>query len=66
MRSSQRSSSTTSNDDDGRVYEHTLLPGPKLRYKSVIEPTTHRRIFEVCINCNTHKQIPLKAPHFVL
>ncbi|KEG15652.1 putative calcium channel protein [Trypanosoma grayi] len=45
----------------GRVYEHILVPGPRLRYKHVMVGR-RRRVFERCLDCNTHKQMPLRAP----
>ncbi|RNF24650.1 putative calcium channel protein [Trypanosoma conorhini] len=45
----------------GIVYEHILLPGPRLRYKHVMVGR-RRRVFERCLDCNTHKQMPLRAP----
>ncbi|PBJ72532.1 calcium channel protein [Trypanosoma cruzi cruzi] len=45
----------------GVVYEHVLLPGPRLRYKHIMVGR-HRRLFERCLDCNVHKQIPLRAP----
>ncbi|ORC93271.1 putative calcium channel protein [Trypanosoma theileri] len=47
------------------VYEHILLPGPRLRYKHVMVGR-QRRVFERCLDCNTHKQMPLRAPPNVL
>ncbi|CAD2216934.1 sodium channel protein type 10 subunit alpha [Angomonas deanei] len=46
--------------DSAEYYEHLLLPGPRLRYKNVVEGG--RRVFERCLDCNTHKQMPLRAP----
>lgn len=40
-------------------FEHLLLPGPRLRYKSYVEDG--RRAFETCLDCNTHMQMPLRA-----
>ncbi|KAG5493813.1 hypothetical protein JKF63_01645 [Porcisia hertigi] len=41
-------------------FEHLLLPGPRLRYKSTVE--NGRRVFESCLDCNTYMQMPLRAP----
>ncbi|CAC9536293.1 putative calcium channel protein [Leishmania infantum JPCM5] len=41
-------------------FEHLLLPGPRLRYKSTMDEG--RRVFETCLDCNTHMQMPLRAP----
>lgn len=51
---------TTMDDEVDTAYEHLLLPGPRLRYKSTME--SGRRVFEVCLDCNTHMQMPLRAP----
>ncbi|KAG5467728.1 hypothetical protein LSCM4_00807 [Leishmania orientalis] len=40
--------------------EHLLLPGPRLRYKSTEDEG--RRVFDTCLDCNTHMQMPLRAP----
>ncbi|ESL05805.1 calcium channel protein [Trypanosoma rangeli SC58] len=45
----------------GIVYEHILLSGPRLRYKHVMVGR-RCRAFERCLDCNTHKQMPLRAP----
>lgn len=44
-------------------FQHLLLPGPRLRYKSMVDGS--RRVFECCLDCNTHKQMPLQAPYMV-
>nr|CAJ2471590.1 unnamed protein product [Leishmania braziliensis] len=41
-------------------FEHLLLPGPRLRYQSTVDDG--RRVFETCLDCNTHMQMPLRAP----
>ncbi|KAG5468132.1 hypothetical protein LSCM1_02105 [Leishmania martiniquensis] len=41
-------------------FEHLLLPGPRLRYKSTEDE--ERRVFDTCLDCNTHMQMPLRAP----
>lgn len=46
---------------DEEDFEHLLLPGPRLRYKNYIEEDG-RRVFETCLDCNTHLQMPLRAP----
>ncbi|KPI83192.1 putative calcium channel protein [Leptomonas seymouri] len=46
---------------EGSGFEHLLLPGPRLRYKSYVEEDG-RRVFEACLDCNTHFQMPLRAP----
>jgi hypothetical protein len=46
---------------DEADFEHLLLPGPRLRYKSYVEEDG-RRVFETCLDCNTHMQMPLRAP----
>ncbi|KAH8607952.1 putative Ion transport protein Voltage dependent L type calcium channel IQ associated [Trypanosoma vivax] len=43
------------------VYEHALHRGPRLRYKHVMTDRYHR-VFERCLDCNTHLQMPLRAP----
>lgn len=57
----------TANADNAAApvaFEHLLLPGPRYRYKSVFAfpwGTAPQRVFECCLDCNTHKQMPLRA-----